>query len=192
MRHGMISFLLIAMLLMFAGCGHRESIGCGFELRQASSGLNMDGHPGVFLYYQGKEVWHQISWGYPYSPKDFFHGDIFVFESPVPEADSYNNCGISPQLYAIRGSGPPVLISQRIMGVPLKGGNSVYAVQNTGVSGTGVRVEFEYPAADGGDETKTNVVSWAEIASWVDEAEKSSPPVKTPLGSYRLLTVKRQ
>lgn len=184
--------ILTTALLLLAGCGHRESIGGGFELRQASSGLNMDGHPGVFLYYQGKEVWHQISWGYPYDAKDFCHGDIFVFESPVPAADGYNDYGISPQLYAIRGPGPPVLISQRIMGVPLKGGGTPYDVENTIVTVTGLKVAFVYPDGNGGDAMKTNEVSWSDITNWVDEAEKSAPPVKTPLGSYRLLGIKKR
>jgi hypothetical protein len=47
--------LLAAAVFLLAGCGHRQNIGGDFELRQASS-WNPDGHPGIFLYYQGKEV----------------------------------------------------------------------------------------------------------------------------------------
>jgi hypothetical protein len=188
MRSVMLFSMLVATPFFFAACDHRQPIGGGFELKQSTT-WNPDGHPGIFLYYQGKEAWHQISWGYPYSPKDFCHGDIFVFESPVPEADGYNNYGISPQLYAIRASGPPVLISQRIMGMPLKG-DRLYTVENTVVTRNGVGVIFDYISEDDQEAMRTNEVSWVEIAGWVREAEGSAAEVRTPLGNYRLLTTK--
>ena len=189
MRYVMLFFSMAAVLLILAACDHRQAIGGGFELRQSSSNWNPDGHPGVFLYYEGKEVWHQIAWGNPYAPEEFCHDGIFVFESPVPNADGFNNYGISPQLYAIRAAGPPVLISQRIMGLPLMG-DRTYSVENTAVTGNGVSVEFDYFPDENHEAMKTNEVSWAEIASWVQEAEQSLPETKTPLGNYRLLALK--
>ena len=185
MRYTMRHLLLAAVILSLTGCDHRHSIGGGFELRQSES-WNPDGHPGTFLYYNGKEVWHQVAWGYPDPPEKFCHDGIFVFESPVPDTDGRNNYGISPQLYATRASGPPVLISQRIIGQPLRG-RRIYSVENSSVTENGVRVEFEYWVDENHEVMKTNDVSWSDVANWVQEAEHSSPELSTPLGSYRLL-----
>jgi hypothetical protein len=142
MRYTIQHALLAAAIVTLAGCGHRQSIGGGFELRGSES-WNPDGHPGTFLYYEGKEVWHQIAWGYPDPPEKFCHDGIFVFLSPVPDADGRNDYANSPQLYAIRGSGPPVLISQRIFGRPFKGSRN-FTVENSSVTANGIRVEFDY------------------------------------------------
>ncbi len=98
----------------------------------------------------------------------FCHNGIFVFLSPVPDADGRNDYAISPQLFAIRASGPPVLISQRIIGQPFRGRKCFnYTVENDSVTTNGVKVEFDYWPDGDHEEKKTNDVSWSEIERWV-------------------------
>ncbi len=185
MRCTIQHILLAAAIVTIAGCGHRQSIGGGFELG-ASESWNPDGHPGTFLYYEGREVWHQIAWGNPDPPEKFCHNGIFVFLSPVPDPDGRNDYANSPQLFAIRASGPPVLISPRIIGQPFKGGK-YYTVENDSATTNGVKVEFEFVPDESQEVKNTIEVSWSDIERWVQEAGHSATEVKTPLGTYRIL-----
>ena len=95
-------------------------------------------------------------------------GDL-LFSSPTPGARR-----VSRRL--LRS-----LLSQ---GVDIRWNKSVKELSHTD---SGVRVEFEYWGDENHEVMKTNDVSWSDVANWVQEAERSSPELTTPLGSYRLL-----
>jgi hypothetical protein len=91
-------------------------------------------------------------------------------------------------LFAIRGAGPPVIVSQRIIGDALDS-NGRYRLYEVTPTESGVRVEFQY-WPDHEHEARTNRdASWPDIQRWVKEAEVSTPVTTTPLGTYRLLPV---
>jgi hypothetical protein len=146
---------------------------------------NPDGHPGTALRYKGREVWRNVYSGSSNSYRD----GVFVFSAPVPTSDGQYNSSVSPQLFAIRGAGPPVMVSQRITEDALNSERR-YRLWQVTPSETGIRVEFEY-WADREHQVRTNrEVSWSDIQNWVKEAEASAPATATPLGTYRLLPIK--
>ena len=187
MHRTIFHFLLAIGLITLTGCAKRERVGPDYVLLTPET-LNPDGHPGTSLYYKGKEVWPNVYVGSGY----VYHAGIFVFSSPVPDSVPnqdgiyiYDDC-ISPQLFAVRGAGPPVILSERITADTLDSTNSYRLWQLTSIE-NGIRVEFEYNT-----EHQTNMtrdVSWTDIQSWVQEAEVSAPKVVSHLGIYRVLPV---
>jgi hypothetical protein len=162
-------FLAITACLV-AGCDGRVSVG-GSEYVLVTPANLPDGHPGTILRYKAKQVGPNVSPGYFHgSPADFYRDGIFVFVGSVPSSQSSD---YAAQLFAIREAGPPVLVSERAFRLPLT--NSYY-VEHVAPVPDGFRVEIRFWEASKNNVTVTNRISWADIVSWVKEAE--SVPVK--------------
>ncbi len=186
MRQKTLYFLFATALVTLIGCSQHERVGSDYVLVTPQS-WSPDGHPGTALYYRGKSVWPNVYTG---SGKAY-HDGIFVFSAPVPDVLPNSDgrpmydYAISPQLFAIRGAGPPVIISERIFNDTLNSQKSYRLMQVT-LAESGVRAEFEYQP----DKTIRDV-PWADIAKWVQEAESLAPKKTTPLGTFRVLPPKR-
>jgi hypothetical protein len=117
-----------------------------------------------------------------------YRDGYFTFLAAVPDETGSNySYEITPQLFAIRGASPPVLISQRLFNRSLTDWTNAYTVENITPAPDGFIVEFEYQDAN----VQTNLdLSWLQIQSWVQEAETSAPVRITSLGSYRILPMK--
>jgi hypothetical protein len=87
------------------------------------------------------------------------------------------------QLFAIRRAGPPVLISARATHLALT--NSYY-IENITPASDGFRLEIRFWAPSKNNVTLTNGISWADIVSWLKEAE-SVPLVQGTPETFRLL-----
>lgn len=179
-----ISLLTLACIT-FMGCDKRVSVGGDYQIIQPQTYLIDSGRPACPLYYKGKSVWPSVL----VSLDQSYHDGYFVFLAAVPDETGTNNdYGITPQLYAIRAAGPPVIISQRLFNRSLTNWADLYTVENITSVPNGFSVEFEYHDA----EIQTNLeVTWPQIQSWVQEAETSAPVRVTPLGSYRILPMQR-
>lgn len=194
-----LSLGLLSALCLCAGCDRRRPVGGGFELRQAQN-WNPDGHPGVRLYFRGRQVWRSVTWG-DGGPAKNVHGDIFVFEAMVSFEDNSlplelggTNAPVSKspgtygsQLFAVKGAGPPVLISPRIFSEN-GGGRGDYEVVRSGATDSMITVVFRYWVDENHDSERTNSVPWQSISKWLAEAEKTGKLQKSPEGDYRVLT----
>jgi hypothetical protein len=97
---------------------------------------------------------------------------------------------ISPQLFAIRGAGPPIIISERIVADALDREKGCHLWQVTQVD-YGIRAEFELCTDLDHKAHIIRDVSWVDIQSWAQEAEVSGTNRVTPLGTYRVLPIGR-
>ena len=174
--------LLIAIGACFvAGCDERVSVG-GTEYVLRTPATLPDGHPGTFLCYKGKQVWPSVSPGYFHgSPADFYRDGVFVFVGSVPSRQGWN---YTAQLFAIRQAGPPVLVSQRALHLPLT--NSYY-IEHVAPVPDGFRVEIRFWESSKNKVTATNSISWADIAGWLKEAESAPLNRLAPSETFRLL-----
>ncbi|HEY7090274.1 MAG TPA: hypothetical protein VH518_19410 [Tepidisphaeraceae bacterium] len=175
-------------LLTLCGCDKRTPIKDGFEI---VSGANFgpDSHPGASVAYKGKEVWPNLdahTFVADRDPSHFIHEGIFVFLIALPDNDKEHvRYDIFPQLVAVRGSGPVVVLSERIVGQTIKqSGDPV--VSKLVPSDKGIHVEFAADA-DEGPPTSTHDITWAQISQWLDTPESVAPTIVKPLGTYRLL-----
>ena len=191
MRQRLHHLLFACVLLALIGCSRRERVSSDYVLVTPER-MNPDHHPGTALHYRGKEVWRNVYTGVGKT----YHDGIFVFSAPVPGGFSNNDgipmydYSISPQLFAIRGAGPPVIISERIFADTLDSQKRYTVWQVTPIE-SGVRVEFEYWPDKDHKARMIHDAPWADIRSWVQEAESSAPKKATPLGTYRVLPPKR-
>jgi hypothetical protein len=175
-----LGFLLL--IFVFTGCGsHDIQISPDYAL--APSDAAGRGFPGKPLLYKGRTVWPSVSAG---SEKSFQNG-IFVFASPVPDDSSSYAFGDSLQLYAIRGEGPAVLISERIYGQPMD--RSWEVKQFDGETG-GINVQFVCGGGSTNVTQVTRLATWVDIDRWLLEAKGASIEKVTPLATYRLLQFK--
>lgn len=173
---------LLLLLLVLGGCGEKERLGPDYVLVTPES-WNPDGHPGTALHYKGRVFWPNVY----HTPAGWsFREGIFVFSSPVPGRDGGYDYGISPQLFAVMGAGPPVIISERIVPDAL-GADSNYQLWEVRPTETGVRAEFTYWPDHHHQARLIRDVSWADIRSWLREAEVSAPDKTSALGTYRIL-----
>lgn len=191
MRRLILRNITTLAIFALAGCAQRERIGGDLTLVTPNS-WNPDGHPGTSLHYQGREAWPNVYVG---SGKAYHEG-IFVFSAPVPEPRMGTDGTVrydystSPQLFAIRGAGPPVILSQRVLSDTLKS-RKIYHLWQLMPTESGVQAEFEYWPDQDHEARMTHRVAWTDIQNWVQEAESSAPIQATPLGTYRLLSPKR-
>ncbi len=115
---------------------------------------------------------------------DFSHDGMILFVGPVP---AESNWWPYPQLFAVRGDGPPVVLSERLVGqrlVPVYDGSDgiPFEIRHIALINDGVRVEFRHSG-----DTIMHTLSWADIKRLLDEADKSARPVSHNLGDYRVL-----
>ena len=113
-----------------------------------------------------------------------------MFSAPIPGPDGQYEYGISPQLFAVQGAGPPIIISQRIITDTIESKMNFTVHEFAPVQG-GLRVSFDYHA-DAEHEGHTNCdIRWEDMRSWLNEAGFSAPTNVTPLVTYRVALVER-
>src|SRR5205814_748406 len=105
--HALTLFCLVGL----TACDRSIQLGPDYALALPDS--NSSG-PGKVLLYRGRPVWPRVFGG---SEKSL-HNGVFIFVSKVPDETGNFDFGDSLHLYAIRGEGPAVLISERIYGQP--------------------------------------------------------------------------
>jgi hypothetical protein len=186
---------IICPLLLFAtaciiGCDKHRAVKNGFELIHAAD-MGPDSHPGTALGYHGKKVWRNVDLHTFVDVRDpalLVHDDIMVFLISIPDDDAVHyRYHISPQLCAIRGEGPPVVLSERIVGHTIVSNQDGVVAKFT-TSDAGVHVEFgPGPEPKAKDVTSTHDITWAQIADWLATPQSVAPPIVKPLGTYRLL-----
>jgi len=97
------------------------------------------------------------------------------------------------QLFAVRGVGPPVILSERIIDrlqvekstFPGEGNFTVYSLDDLTPLPDGVRVKMFV----GGDkrEYEAHDLTWAQIGNLIQEAEKNEPVKQGEGGRFRRL-----
>ena len=188
-----IDHIVIAMFcIMLAGCSKREQVGGGYVLVTPPT-MGPDHHPGVSLQRKGKVVWDNVYVGHfsPHAASKFCHNGMFVFVGPVPGNTDW---WIHSQLFGVRSAGPPVVLSERLLGKRLVVSSdmhemSSFAVRDISLIEGGVRVVFELGADDSTQTTKTNDLAWTDIKGLLDDADASAKMVRHRLGDYRVLAL---
>lgn len=184
--------LLAGLVIIGTGCDKHTPIAGGYEFISQPN-MGPDSHPGASLGFHGKEVCHTLDGHTFLDCRDyaaFVHDDMIVFLITMPDNDEdHVRYEISPQLCAMRGSGPPVVLSQRILGRPIEtyGADVVCKLIP---SPSGVHVEFcpgPGPEIDASKATSVHDIPWTQIAQWLDTPQALAPPIVKPLGTYRLL-----
>ena len=172
--------LISCGLLTLTACDRSTRIGADYAL--VASGSSSSG-PGFLLLYRGRTVWPRVYGG---SEKSL-HDGVFVFAAPVPDETGNVDFGNSIHLYAIRGEGPAVLISERIYGQPR---DSSWQVRHFDAEAGGITVLFNSGLGSTNLTQVTHVTTWAEIEQWLLEAQGASAEKVTPLATYRVLLFK--
>jgi len=191
----MTCLLLAVAILTFAGCSERQPVGnSGYTVVHPQS-WNPDGHPGIFLYYQGTKIWFNV-----FCSEQGYHDGILVFGGDIPGSlfkgelpgrQESADFGRSPQLFAVRGAEPPVIISERLFNHSLET-NLPFTVQDIKSGSNGLSIKFLYEPGENQNHIETNLdVSWDEIQNWLQEGETSAPVKTSRLGRYRLLPMKQ-
>jgi hypothetical protein len=194
-----LNVLILFWCLMLAGCSKRQNIGGGFEVRQAQN-WNPDGHPGTRLYYEGKEVWPQVSWNEG-GPQKYFNNNILLFVSSVPDTEDLlplrgfeakTNSGSGPypygnQVFAVKAGGRPVLVSALVF-APNGAKASSYEVLRCDPDEALFRLVFRYWVDEDHDAECTNSATWQDITKWIAQSATNAEPRKSEDGrnSYLL------
>ncbi|MCX5658325.1 MAG: hypothetical protein NTW19_01215 [Planctomycetota bacterium] len=186
-----IAFVMACVLT--AGCSDREKLGEDYVLVTPST-MGPDSHPGTSLRWKEKVVWKNVYVGYfsPAESSQFCHDGMFVFVAPVP---GNNDWWLYPQLFAVRGGKPPVVLSERLLGQRLSvsyrsGEMSTFSARAISPFKEGVRAVFEYQVDSNNKATKPIELTWAEIKQMLDEADTSARAIHHELGDYRVLPVR--
>ena len=188
MRTAIDYFVIAPLCFALAGCSQREQVGGGYTLVTPPT-MGPDHHPGTSLRYRGRTVWGNVFGFYPDPASKFYHDGIFVFVANVPGDGDW---WIEPQLFAVRGVGPPVVLSERVFKQPLvvsdiSGVGSTYSVRHLVATESGVSFVIAYWPDHNHEATATNEMSWASIGQMLDEAVTSARLVSHPMGDYRVL-----
>ena len=179
-RFTFLLLLPLVALTFLAGCSKPQQIGAGYSLSKSED--TFGNRPLTSLYFRGSNIWPAVLSGSEQS----FHDGTFVFLAPVPGRAGDFEKAVSPQLFAIRESGPAVLISERIYGRPMQR-DLPWSVENFAPSAAGLSVDLSVTQA-GGSKTRLNrLVTWSEIERWLREADSASTTNATPLAAYRVL-----
>ena len=185
MHRRLLNLLLAVALLTLIGCSKRERVASDYVLVTPES-WNPDGHPGTALHRGRHVVWGNVYTGYfhPASASSFSRDGMMVFVGLPPVGDNWYSY---PQLFAVRGDGPPVVLSERLLHKRLAVFDhgheaSDFAVRHLVLTNGGFRVEFEHNSV-----IKTCDVSWPDIKRFLDEADTSARLVHHLLSDYRLL-----
>ncbi len=187
-------FAIVLGCLLMAGCSERESAGGGYTFVTPMT-LGPDHHPGTSLHRYGREVWGNVTPAYymEESPKRFYHDGILVFVGKVPGRSDW---WYHHQLFAVRPSGRPVLLSERLLNEPFdisydsREYSFAYKVHRLLPDGEGVRVLFTPTSSRVGRETNSITLTWGNIKAMLDEADVSARLVEHKFGDYRVLPKK--
>jgi hypothetical protein len=188
---GMLRLLRAGVLAVgvAGGCDRHKPIAGGYEFIVAPD-MGVDGHPAAALGFHGKKVWQALdfhTFEYCRDAATFVHEDVIVFLMTVPDEDEdHYRYEVSPQLCAMRGGSPPVMLSERILGHPIRTTDDGIVCKLV-PSAAGVHVEFgPGPEPDASRATGTHDIPWSQIVLWLD-AGQSAPLIVKPLGTYRVL-----
>jgi hypothetical protein len=185
-----LSVLLAGLFITGAGCDKHTPIAGGYEFIVPPN-MGPDSHPGSSLGFHGKEVYHALdghTFLYCRDYAAFVHDGMIVFLITMPDEDKeHYRYEISPQLVVMRGAGPPVMISERILGHRIQAADDGVVCKLI-PSAAGVHVEYgPGPEPDASKATSVHDIPWAQIAQWLDTPEAQAPRIVKPLGTYRLL-----
>lgn len=193
--------VILVGCLSLAGCSERESAGGGYTfVTPMTSGPHH--HPATSLCRYGREVWGNATTAYYRDelPKRFYRDGILVFVGNVPRptinGPRSNDWWPGQQLFAVRPSGRPVLLSERlvnepfVMSVDSREYRFRYAVDKLAPVAGGVRVLFTQNSSSVNSETNYIALTWDNIKAMLDEADVSARLVKHELGDYRVLPKK--
>ena len=180
-RH--VALLVISALVI--GCSEKQDVGGGYSLVTGANSLNPDSHPGTALRRNGKIIWGNVYVGYYYAqaPQNFFHNGIFLFVGPFPDESGWVSFS---QLFAVRGDGPPILLTERLVGRRLiisrraSDVSDMFSVRNISVVNGAVRVELDGAA-------RPIELTLTAIENLFEEAATSGKTVHAQLGDYRVL-----
>lgn len=186
MRRAHNFFCLGALIALVGGCSERQQVANSPYSVVRPESWNPDGHPGIFLYYKGKSLWFNV-----YCPDYGYQDGILVFEGDLPDSlfngqapgNESRDSSRSFQIFAIRGAGPPVIISERIARIPLR--DFEFTVREFSAVPNGFEVTFESLGTE--KKSSKKAVSWVEIKAWLEEAERKTPIKKSLMGEYRYL-----
>jgi len=184
-----IQFLVaLTACLLLQSCSEREPVGGGYTLVTPES-WGLHHHPGTALRYRGREIWPHVFGFHPDAASRFYHEGIFVFIANVPANTDW---WYYPQLFAVRGAGPPVVLSERLFKQPLmistmSGAGSKYSVRHLAATDSGVRFAMVDWPDHNQEVTTTNELSWSGIKQMLDEADKSARLVEHSIANYRVL-----
>lgn len=187
------SLRIVALVMALAagallGCDKSASVGGGYQI---SASIGPEGQAGQnSLSYNGIRICDGVL-------AQQYHGETLVFMASLHES--------SPQLFAVRGAGPRVLLSERLVtdprafvvddfrtGRPKPGIN--YYVEDLTSTPDGVRVRFYVTTDDTSGEKvyETHDVTWPEINGMMQEAQTTGTVRNDKSGSYLSLARKPQ
>lgn len=179
-HHKSAYFVLAVTLLTLVGCSpqtHVKPVGSDYTLVWHEP-TNPDDHPGTTLHYKGKEVWPFVYGGYGC----FAQTGMMVFVGLMPEGDG---CNPYQQLFAVRGDGPPVVLSQRLLHQELVVSNNEilpFSVQSLEFTNGDFQVQFKQ---------YTNILTrdftWPDVTGFLDEGDRSARVAHPPFPDYRIL-----
>ena len=177
--HYRSALVLAATLPALMGCRpqvHVRPVGFDYTLVWRDP-MNPDDHPGTALHYKGKEIWPNIYRGYGC----FTESGIIVFVGAVPEVDGYWPYA---QLFAGRGGGLPIVLSERLLQQPLSFSDNAmpFEVHDLSLTNDHFRVQFEQ-----GTNALTRDFTWSEVKAFLEEGEHSARVVQHRLANYRIL-----
>jgi len=173
--------LIVSACVLLSSCDKSANIGGGYTITRA---VGYDGHGAGpnHLYYNGIKVCDMVGM-YQY------HDGILIFMGNA--SGSANE-----QLFAVRGAGPRVLLSERIVKDqhdshdPISGAvEKEYRVEDITRTADGVQVRFFIGVNDktGEQIVESDDLSWPQIQTLIQEAETSAPVQAGDLGNYRRL-----
>jgi hypothetical protein len=168
------------LCLLLSACDRPTPISADYSLAAPDS--PSPGLPAKVLLYKGRAIWPKVVAG---SEKSFQDG-IFVFISFVPDEKQYD-FGDSLHLFAVRGEGPPVLISERIFGQAM---TASWQVKSFNAQPGGVNVTFFSGRGSTNLTQLTRLATWVDIDRWLLEALGAAVEKATPMATYRALLFK--
>jgi hypothetical protein len=147
--------------------------------------INPDHHPGTSLQRGGKQVWYSVYPGgfHPRAATNFTKDGMMLFVGGVPEGPGL---WPYPQLFAIRGDGPPLVISERLLQQRFSVDYETppFRVRHLLLTNGEFQVQFEHR----GTNVSTYDITWSAIKRFLDEGETSARLVHHALGDYRILS----
>src|SRR3954467_2368030 len=167
--------LLLAMCGVLAGCDKSVDVGANYTI---AAPFSPDGqNHGNTLLYKNKEVCKNVV-------MQAVNDDTLVFMSGVRSASD-------EQLMAVRGPGPAVMLSERVLNRSLATSWPYFELTNLVPAGDGFDADFVVDV----DKTSADVhemhhLSWAQINGFLDEAKQSARLMTARQGTFYLLPMK--
>ena len=195
-KRNILRNLFVAACVCLAGCSEKVRIAKDYMTETPES--LPDGHPGTKLFYVNPNGGKQLVWGTYFNfdrTNTPYHDGMLVFEGPDNDEPGDGTGAYETQLYAIRGAGPAVLITQRVSGQPKLGwikealvGMQIYGVETTA---TGIRATFVHDDTVIDSNKLVKEVSWDGIKDMLDEGATLTNRQNKYWGSYVILPIEK-